>query len=91
MSTASILAIGATRHLSDRNVARFERIGAEDETSDFDAGHSAPITRDDLASALAGHYEADLAALSSDDERAEAVEVMVAAYVRDASRRGRTL
>lgn len=56
------------------------RRGETAETDDFAAGHVDPITRADLASSLSAHHEEDLAALGTDEERAEAVDVMAAAY-----------
>lgn len=55
------------------------RRGETAETDDFAAGHVDPITRADLASSLSAHHEEDLAALGTDEERAEAVDVMAAA------------
>ena len=60
------------------------RRGETAETDDFAAGHVDPITRADLASSLSAHHEEDLAALGTDEERAEAAD---AAGDADALRR----
>ena len=54
--------------------------GDEAEGADFTAGNTGAIVREDLASALASHHEADIAELP-EEERAEAVEVMVDSYI----------
>lgn len=54
--------------------------GDEAEGADHAAGNTGAIAREDLASALAAHHEADLAELP-EEERAEAVEVMVDSYI----------
>lgn len=62
----------------------WKRRGEEAETLDWHSEHvetcRGPITRADLVSALSAHHEEDLAMLDSDEERADAVDTMVAAY-----------
>lgn len=60
--------------------------GDEAEGADFAAGNIGAVAREDLASALAAHHEADLSELR-EKERAHAVEVMMRFYL--AARRAR--
>lgn len=62
-----------------RTVAAWRRIGSEDRAADSDVRDDAPISDDDLASALAGHHSADLDALD-DAARAEALAALVEGY-----------
>ncbi len=64
------------------------RRGEEAEGDDFAANNRTPIARADLTSALSAHHAEDLALLAEED-RAEALDVMVAAYERAQMCRGR--
>lgn len=61
------------------DVRRWERLGSEAEGEDRAAGHTGPISDEDLASALAAHHDEDLAELPEDD-RAAAVDALVRGY-----------
>lgn len=60
--------------------ARFRRLGSEAKCEDRAAGHTGPITDDDLAAALWAHHEGDLAELATDEEREAALAALVEGY-----------